>query len=52
MSWKLKTQNGQVGKPENKTLLKKKKKRKRGKKMLNSENQCCQVGSISEENGT
>lgn len=34
MSWKLKTQNGQVGKPENKTLLKKKKKRKRGKKCL------------------
>lgn len=28
MSWKLKTQNGQVGKPENKTLLKK---RRRGR---------------------
>lgn len=33
MNQKLKTQNGQVGKPETKTLLKKKK--KEGKKTLN-----------------
>lgn len=31
MSWKLKTQNGQVGKPENKTLLKKKEEEEEGK---------------------
>lgn len=35
MNWKLKTRNGQVGKPENKPLLKKRKRRRRrGRKRL------------------